>query len=420
MEPVELPVRLDPRAADVHGQARLLRGIGPLVQVRLPGDVVVWAVTRHAELQEILTSRDFSRSGHNWRALRDGEVPDDWPMMSNVLLRNMLTADGADHRRMRSLVSRAFTPRRVAGLRPRVEAIVADLLAGLDATGGRADLREAFAFPLPMRVLAELFGIAEEDRPRLVDLVRRGFGSSVMTPEEGAAFYQEIHEVLGTLIEERRAAPADDLASALIAARDGGDRLSDTELVDMLYLFLAAGFETTEGVLVNAVRALLAHPVHLEFLAHGAATWEGVVEEVLRWDTSLFALPFAYALRDVEVGGTALRAGDAVLLCYGAAGRDATWHGSTAERFDPTREQRGHLAFGWGPHHCMGAPLARMEAAIALRELFTAFPDLRLDADPAALEPVPSLMANTVERLPVAFTPRAERARRTREALGEG
>ncbi|MDA0564117.1 cytochrome P450 [Streptomonospora sp. S1-112] len=371
-------------------------------------------MTRHAELQEILTSRDFSRSSRNWRALRDGEVPDDWPMMSNVLLQNMLTADGADHRRMRSLVSRAFTPRRVADLRPRVDAIVADLLAGLDAAGGRADLRAAFAFPLPMRVLAELFGIAEEDRPRLVGLVRRGFGSSVMTPEEGAGFYEEIHEVLGALIEERRAAPADDLASALIAARDGGDRLSDTELVDMLFLFLAAGFETTEGVLVNAVRALLTHPIYLEFLAHGEVTWEGVVEEVLRWDTSLFTLPFAYALRDVEVGGSALRAGDAVLLCYGAAGRDETWHGPGAEEFRPEREQRQHLAFGWGPHHCMGAPLARMEATVALRELFTAFPDLRLDADPADLPAVPSLMANTAERLPVVYTTRPERARRTR------
>ncbi|GAB3494897.1 cytochrome P450 family protein [Nocardiopsis coralliicola] len=363
-------------------------------------------MTTHEALQEILTSRDFSRSSRNWRALQAGEVPADWPMMGNVQLQNMLTADGADHKRMRSLVSRGFTPRRIEGLRPRIDALVAGLLEGLDAEGGRADLRASFAFPLPMLVLSELFGITEEQRPRLVELVRRGFGSSVMTPEEGARFYTDIHEVFGGLIEARRAEPADDLASALIAARDGEDRLSPEELVDMLFLFVAAGFETTEGVLVNAVRALLTHPGQLKLAVSGEVGWDRVVEEVLRWDTSLFSLPFSYSLRDVEVAGVHLPAGEAVLLYYGSAGRDASWHGDRAEAFDITREPRQHMSFGWGPHHCMGAPLARMEATVALRELFAAFPDLQLAADPAGLEPVASVMTNTVETLPVTYTPR--------------
>ncbi|WP_349497231.1 cytochrome P450 family protein [Nocardiopsis ansamitocini] len=325
-------------------------------------------------------------------------------MMGNVLLRNMLTSDNLDHRRLRGLVAKAFTPRRIEEMEPAIESIVTRLIEQLRAADGPVDLRAEFAFPLPMLVLSELFGIGEQDRPRLVALVRKGFGSAVMTPEEGAAFYGEIHSVFSSLIEARRAAPTDDLASALIAARDEGDQLTDAELVDMLFLFVAAGFETTEGAICNTVRALLTHPEQLELVRSGKVGWDAVVEEVLRWDTSLFTLPFSYALEDTDLGGVHVAKGDAILLCYGSAGRDEQHHGSAADTFDVTRPPSRHLAFGRGPHHCMGAPLARKEMTIALPRLFEEFPDLALHGDPARLDPVASIMTNTVQTLPVTYS----------------
>ncbi|MCP2163783.1 cytochrome P450 family protein [Goodfellowiella coeruleoviolacea] len=358
-------------------------------------------MTRHKELQEVLGSPTrFARNWRHWSALSSGAVPQDHPLVSLVRYDNMLQSDGADHTRLRGLISKAFTARRVQELRPRVEELVTDLLDRIEAKGGQADIVADLAMPLPLSVISELFGVAEADRPRVLAMARSVF-SSVTSAEEASANLEAVAAYFTGLIAEKRQHPADDLTSALIQARDKEDRLSEQELFDTLWLMLVAGFETTEGVIANGVRALLTHPDQLELLRSGQCSWEAAVEEVLRWDTSIANLPFRYAIEDVELGGRTLRKGEAVLLSFASANRDPEQHGPDAHLFDITREQRKHLAFGHGVHFCLGSPLARLELQTALPALFDRFPDLALATPTTELTPVASVVSNYPTTLPV-------------------
>ncbi|MFG3505199.1 cytochrome P450 [Streptomyces sp. NPDC047821] len=390
-------VLLDPRTTDHRAQAEELRRGGPVAPAEWPGGVHCWAVTGHAELETVLSDPRFARSPAHWRALRDGEVARDWPMLAHLTRRWMLTADGADHRRLRRAVSAAFTPRRVEGLTPAITGTVDALLAGLEpalADGRPADLRSAYALPLPLRTLCALFGIPAEEQPDVVALVGRAFARSTLDAEESARLTGDINAYLADLVGRRSAAPGDDLVSDLL--RGGPDGLSEVELLDMLWLFLGAGFETTAGALVNTAHALLTHPGELRRALSGEADWDAVVEEGLRHDSSVYALPFAFPTEDVELGGRPLRAGDALLLCFAAANRDPRLG---PDRFDTGRdgERARHLGFGHGPHFCVGAPLARLQLRVALRALFERFPRLRLAGPPGP--PVPSLIASTPSAL---------------------
>ncbi|RCV49791.1 cytochrome P450 family protein [Marinitenerispora sediminis] len=400
------PVVLDPSARDMQGQAARLRELGPVVRVRLPEGVEAWAVTRHAEVQEVLSGRRFARNYRNWRAWQQGEVPEDSPVLGMIRLDNMLQSDGAAHGRLRGLVGRAFTPARVGELRPAVEELVGALLDEFDAPerAGRTDLKAALAVPLPLGVICRLFGVPEEDRPAIQEMVTRVF-SSLTTPEEALANQRRVDEYFTDLVRRRRGSPGDDLTSALIQARDEGERLSDRELIDTLWLFMAAGFETTVGVLANGVRALLTHPEQLALLRSGAQPWSAAVEEVLRWDSSVAMLPFRYPVEDLELGGRLLRRGDPVLVSFASANRDPAQHGADAHVFDITRTQARNVAFGHGPHFCLGAPLARLELGVAFPALFERFPDLALDLPPGgAVPPMPSVFTNLPAGLPVRYT----------------
>lgn len=403
------PFVIDPTGRDIFGEAERIRALGPVVRVEMPGGVPAWAVSDPELLRRLLADPRVSKDAYqHWSAWIDGEISPDWPLYPWVVVRNMLTAYGPDHRRLRGLIAGAFTARRITVLRPRIEEITGDLLeelAGLPADRP-VDLRERYAYQLPVKVICELFGIEDganrEELSRCVDVLFN-MGKA---PEETLAAYESQQQILRELVAEKREHPGDDLSSDLIAARDGTSPLSEEELVDTLALFVSAGQETTANLLGNAIIAMLTHPDQLERARSGDVAWQEVIEETLRNQAPVPNLPLRFAVEDIDLGdGVTLRAGEAILACYGAAGRDPRIHGSDADRFDVTRETKTHLAFGYGVHHCLGAPLARLEVAIALPALFERFPNLTLAVEPGELPPLESFVSNGYRALPARLTP---------------
>jgi 2-hydroxy-5-methyl-1-naphthoate 7-hydroxylase len=404
--PPSEPYRPDRMGRCPHAANAAMLARGPVVRMTLPGDVPAMAVLGHEALKEFLVHPDVAKNARHFTDLREGRIPRGWPMKTFATVPGMTTADGADHRRLRSLVSQAFTARRVEALRPRIESLAAELLDGLEgaasAAGGVADLRRYFALPLPMGVVAELLGADEEYRGRLHELANN-LVDTTLAPEEVLAANQEMTAMLGAVVASRRQRPGDDLVTALIAAHDEDEgRLSEPELIGTLLLMIVAGHETTLNLIDNAVRALTTHPDQLGLLLRGEAAWADVVEETLRWDTPVNLFPFRYPTRDLTLAGTLIPAGTPVLAGYGAAGRDTSAHGPDAGRFDITRRAANrHISLGHGAHYCVGAPLARLEASIALERLFTRFPGLTLAVADEDLPHNSGFIGNGVQRLPV-------------------
>ncbi|MFD5485169.1 cytochrome P450 [Streptomyces virginiae] len=403
------PYVIDPAGGCPHAlNARLRAEHGAVAQVVLPGGVPGAVVLGHDALKEFLAHPEVAKDARHFPALHDGSIPRDWPLRAFANAQGMHTADEDDHRRLRALVGKAFTARQVERLRPRVEALTAELLDDLDraaaaSTDGIADLREHFALPLPMSVICELLGVNPEHRGRLHHLSHKVIIATDTTPAEAMAAVRELVELMGTIAATRRADPGEDLTSALIAAReDDGDRLSEAELIGTMRLMLVAGHETTLNLISNAVRALCTHRDQLGLVLEGRATWSDVVDETLRWDGPVSWFPFRYPTRDLTVGGAVVAQGTPVLAGYTAAGRDEAFHGPDADRFDVTRPTAARsLSFGHGAHYCVGAPLARLEATTALERLFTRFPDLDLATPEAELPHQRSFIGNSVETLPV-------------------
>ncbi|AWK11048.1 cytochrome P450 [Streptomyces spongiicola] len=396
-------IALDPFVTDLEAESALLRAAGPLAGVELPGGVPVWAVTHHAEARRLLTDPRLVKDIEVWGAWRRGEIPADWPLIGLANPgRSMLTVDGADHRRLRTLVAQALTPRRVELLRDRVGEMTEELLDGLAShgPGDVVDLKAEFAYPLPMNVVSELMGIAREDHPRLKVLFDRFF-STQTPPEEVVATLSELGGMMSRIVEARRAEPGDDLTSALIQASEDGDRLTDEEIVNTLQLMIAAGHETTISLIVNAVVNLSTHPEQLALVRSGEVGWDAVVEETLRWSTPTSHVLIRFATEDVPVGDRVIPAGDALIVSYAAIGRDEQAHGPTAGVFDITRSPNRHIAFGHGPHVCPGAALSRLEAGVALPALYARFPELRLAVHPKELRNKPVVTQNDLYELPV-------------------
>ncbi|MFC8074279.1 cytochrome P450 [Streptomyces sp. NPDC057307] len=431
---------MDPAGGCPHAANARLLARGAVAPVVLPGDVEAMAVIGHDALKEFLSHPDVAKGAAHFTALREGQIPDGWPLKTFATVQGMTTADGDNHRRLRSLVSKAFTSRRVEALRGRVEEVTAELLDNLPAAAGKGsasgadvvgadvvgakatganvveanvvganvvDLREHFAMPLPMGVICELLGVDAEFHDQLHHLSNQIVATDI-APEDAMAANRDIVAVLSTVAASRTANPGDDLTSALIAAREeDGDRLSGQELIGTLLLMIIAGHETTLNLITNAVRALCRHRDQLELVQSGKASWSDVVEETLRWDSPVSFFPFRYPTRDLTVDGTVIPQGTPVLAGYSAAGRDKAAHGEDADVFDLTRYATGsatrHLSLGHGAHFCLGSSLAKMEATIALERLFTRFPDLDVAVTEAELPRHASFVGNSVQQLPVSL-----------------
>ena len=401
------PFIIDPTGRDILGEAERIRALGPVAQVEMPGGVLAWAVSDQALLRGLLIDPRVSKDAYqHWPAWINGEISADWPLFAWVAVRNMLNAYGPDHRRLRGLIAGAFTARRIAALRPRIEAIVGGLLDELATLppDKPVDVRERYAAQVPITVICELFGIDDEATREEVRRCVDALFTIGKAPAETAAAFPRLQEILRGLVAEKRERPGDDLSSALIAVRDANASLSEDELVDTLVLFVNAGHETTVNLLGNAIVAMLTDPGQLSLVRSGGVTWEDVIEESLRSRAPVPNLPLRFAVEDIEIGGVTLRAGEAILACYGAAGRDPLVHGPDAGQFDVSRAAMDHLAFGYGVHHCLGAPLARLEAAIALPALFERYPDLTLAAAPDELMPLESFVSNGYRALPAWLT----------------
>jgi cytochrome P450 len=401
---------LDPTGADHHGEHETLRASGPAVLVDILG-VTAWSITDPALLKTLLTSPDVSKDGRaHWPDFQ--EVIQTWPLNLWVGVSNMFTAYGPDHRRLRRIIAPAFAARRVADLTGVVEAIVADILDHLGTLRAdeTVDLREHLAHPLPIAVIGHLMGVPADQRAAFRNLVD-GVFDTTLTTEQQEANKEKLYAALKRLIDAKRAEPGDDMTSLLITARDeegDGHGLSDAELRDTLLLMISAGYETTVNVIDQAVSLLLTHPEQLHRVQAGAAGWNDVVEETLRLEPAVKHLPLRYAVKDIQLpDGQTIAAGEAILASYAAANRHPAWHGESADVFDISRVSKDHLAFGYGVHFCLGAPLARLEVTTALRMLFTRFPRLELAIPAAQLRPQGSLISNGHESLPAQLGPSA-------------
>ncbi|MFI6940662.1 cytochrome P450 [Streptomyces sp. NPDC050418] len=403
------PLSIDPLVQDLDGETARLRAAGPIVRIDLLG-APAWTVTSHTVARRLLTDARLVKDINQWGLFTSGQVTHDWPLIGMVdVPPSMFTTDGAEHRRLRTKIAQALTARRVEDLRPVIEGYTEQLLDAMagqakSAPGGVVDLKPAFAGPLPMSVVCHLMGVAEAEIPRQMRLWKAFF--SMLTPQdERLAVMAEIYGIFLKMVEEKKAAPGDDLTSALILADEGGAPMSREEIAGNLQSMIAAGHETTIALILSAVRGLLTHPAQLELVLGGSVSWEAVIEEALRWDPPVTHLLMRFATEDVvvdEAGGFVIEKGEGVVMSYRAIGRDTSFYGDDADSFDITRTDAArNVAFGHGPHICPGAALSRLEAAIALPALFARFPSLRLAVPAQELRKAPVLTQNDLEALPV-------------------
>jgi cytochrome P450 PksS len=387
--------------ADPHPFYARLRAEAPVLPVVLPDQRQAWLVARYEDVATLLKDDRFAKDPRT--AVAPGQRPKrPWvPPGFAPLARNMLDLDDPDHARLRLLVHKAFTPRVVAGLHDRIQTL-ADELLDAPLRAGRLELVADYALPLPATVIAELLGVPAADRDRFHRWSRRMVAvTSTQDALRAAPAIWAFMRYLRRLFAQRRIHPQDDLLSGLVQAEEAGDRLDRDELVAMGVLLLTAGHETTVNLIASGTLALLQHPDQMERLRTEPDLLKPAIEELLRFASPVALATERYARADVELAGTVIPRGALVLGVLASANRDERQF-AAPDQLDLGRAPNRHLAFGLGPHFCLGAPLARLEAQLALSTLLRRAPDLHLAVEPGALRWRRGLFLRGLEALPLA------------------
>jgi cytochrome P450 len=364
--------------ADTYATFARMREEDPvLCQPGIDGETPIWFVTRFDDAEAVLL--DDERFVRDPRLALPPELLAEWqaglPEAIAFIESHMLNRDGVDHRRLRRLVSKAFTPRMIEGLRPRIQEIADSLLDPVVADA-EMELVSAYAFPLPITVIAELLGVPPADRDRF-----RVWSDAMVRPalaadelQQFGALMVEFAGYLHELFDQRRHEPGEDLVSALVGVEDGGDTLSEEELSSMVAILIVAGHETTVSLIGNATLALLTHPDQRALIEDDPSLLPRAVEELIRYDGPVERTLTRWASVDLELGGRTIRRGEAVVVILGAADRDAGRFGAPDTLDLAAERETRHLGFGRGQHFCLGAPLARLEAQIAIATFLERFP----------------------------------------------
>jgi cytochrome P450 len=399
----ESPIKLSlagPQAPDQSvPQFRALIGDRPVVRAELPDGSLAWLVSGYEEVRQIAVDQRFSRA----LAVAPGR-----PLQGTEVFAagSILGIDPPEHTRLRRLVASAFTARRVEAQRPRVASIVSELVGALLDGPQPADLVSGFSLPLPVQVICEMLGVPAEDVERFHSWSDTILGDWQRDSDQIMTALVDLYNYFAALIDIKRAEPADDLMTALIAARDHDDRLSEEELTTLGCTLLIGGHETTANQLNLSLLVLLDHPAELGKLRADPELIPGAVEELMRYVRLGDGLPPArVTTEDVELGGVTIHAGEAVLPLYNTANRDHSVF-SDPDRFDVSRAPANHLAFGAGVHHCLGAQLARLELQEALRGLLDRMPGLRLAGSVKELRFKPGMAVHSLSELPVIWSDR--------------
>lgn len=379
-----------------------LRASEPVYRTMLPDKTSVWLLTRYDDVNALLRDQRFTKNRRN--ALTNEQLRKlPWtPPMFRPLERNMLDLDPPDHTRLRSLVHKAFTPGLVEQIRSRTQ-VIADELLDRVVSRGEMDLIGSYALPLPMTIITEMLGVPVKDHDKF-----HRWSKAVVSLTSPSPTLRVIPSVwkflryLRNFFKQRRRDPQDDLVSALIEAEEAGDKLSEDELLAMVFLLLIAGHETTVNLIGNGTLALIENPNEMRKLQDEPSLVKPAVEELLRYTSPVLTTTERYALQDAIVHGVTIPRGEMTLGVIGSANRDETVFDKPNE-LQITREPNKHLSFGQGIHFCLGAPLARMEAQIAFTTLMRRLPDLRLRNPSSSLGWRPSIFLRGLASLPVKF-----------------
>src|SRR5438552_734045 len=381
-----------------------LRAEAPVfpVTVPMPTKQRAWLVTRYSDVQDVLKDARFSKDPRN--ALTPEQlkkVP--WvPPMFKPLERNMLDLDSPDHTRLRALVHKAFTPRMIEQMRDQIQALTNELLDAAEPKGSM-DLIADFALPLPLTIIGHILGVPAKDNDKF-----HRWTKTLLSAETNMNYVVLIPTIMRfmgymkKLIKERRAHPKDDLVTALIQAKDGSDKLSEDEVLAMIFLLLIAGHETTVNLIGSGSLALLQHPDQLEKLRSEPAVIKPAIEELVRFVCPVEMATERYAREDITIAEITIPRGELVMAVIGSANRDANYF-DNPDSLDITRKNNKHLAFGHGAHFCLGASLARLEGEIAISTLIQRMPNLRLSLPPDQLRWRGTFLLRGLEALPVSF-----------------
>jgi cytochrome P450 len=376
-----------------HSSYERMRVHGPAQPVVMWGGVRVWMVTRYDEARGLLADPRVQKDGPTANRMLP---PGTYSSISSELGDNMLFKDPPDHTRLRRFVTAAFTARSVKRLHPTIVRAADELL---DATvdHGDVDLIREFAQPLPVRVIGELLGVPLEKRDAFMSLVVPLFTST--DSDELRTTQTELTALMHSIIEAKRSAPGDDVLSSLVHHRDQGDRLSEAELIGTAFLLIIAGYDTTVNLIGNGILTLLQHPDQLRAVRADRTLLPAAVEEILRYDGPLNTATVRFTVEPIALGDSVIPAGELIVIALLGANRDERLF-ADAHLFDVFRSKNRHIAFGHGVHHCVGAPLARMEGEIALDRLLSRYDDIRL-ADAAPLTYRRGTFMRGLQALPV-------------------